>query len=214
MEAWKKRNRPSGRQPPPHREKLLSPRPGGERLREDPRRRSVSRGTGLGGGWQDAARPHGLLRINPGVRTECWWQLSSSSVGPVSPTPTSPPSAPPPFPFSRLLLLSFPLSPPPARLPLPLRLSALGLSCHRRVVLPRFPFPTQPALRPSLARHSAPLSRARCIIYLLVFNFLPGGFLPPTRARSGAGAPRGGPGREEVGCCVPVRARFRGSSET
>lgn len=121
---------------------------------------------------------------------------------------------PSPFPFSRLLLLSFPLGPPPARRPLPLRLSALGLSCHHRLALLRFPFPTQPALRRPFARHRAPFSRARCIIYLLVFNFLPGGFLPPTRARSGAGAPRGGPGREEVGCCAPVCARFRGSSET
>lgn len=139
--------------------------------------------------------------------------LSQSGV-PNSDFPTiQRPPPPPAFPFSRLLL-SFPLGPPPARLPLPLLFSALGLSCHHRVVLPRFPFPTQLALRPPFARHRAPFSRVRCIIYLLVFNFLPGGFLPPTLARSGAGAPRGGPGREEVGCCAPVCARFRGSSET
>lgn len=164
-------------------------------MREGP---AVGRFPG-GQGWG------GRHRTDPGGCTECRWRLSSSSssssVGPVSPTPTSPPS-PPPFPFSRLLLLPFPLGPPPARLPLPLRLSALAPSCRHRLVLPRFPFPTQPAPRSPLARHRAPFSRARCIIYLLVFNFLPGGSeLPPVRGGAGAGG-AGRPGE------VAVRARL------
>lgn len=193
LEAWRKRDRPSGRLPPLHREKLLSPRPGGERLREDPAVGRFPRGQGWGAG----------VRTRRG-RTGCFGPTRASGLNagssfapprsvrcPQLPLPHHPPPRPSPSPGSS----SSPLSPPPARLPLPLRLSALGLSCHHRVVLPRFPFPTQPALRPSFPRHCSPFSRAIYIIYLSVFNFLPGGFLPPTRARSGAGAPRGGPGR-------------------
>ncbi|XP_039234780.1 collagen alpha-2(I) chain-like [Pipra filicauda] len=47
--ARRKRDRPAGRQDPPHREKLLSPWPGEERLREGPLRRSPPGGTREGG---------------------------------------------------------------------------------------------------------------------------------------------------------------------
>lgn len=165
LEPRRKRDRSSGRQPPPHREKLLPPRPRRVEVAGGSLPPLGSLGRGSPGGRRRRGRTGcvGPTRA-PGLDAGGSFAPPRSVRSPNSGFPSlSPP--PPPF-FSRLLLFSFPLGPPPARLPLSLRPSALGPSCHHRLVLPRSLFPTQPALLPPSLR-AAPRSLLVCEMYYL-----------------------------------------------
>lgn len=181
----RKRDWPSGRQPSPHREKLTA---------ASIRRVEVAGGSppsldfpGACSGGRKRPRPHGLRRTDPRSWTGWRWQLCSSLVGLVSPTPSSPLSLPPlPLPLLlRLLLLSSPRPTAPVLVPF----------CPGSLLSPPPRPPALPLPHPALPSCGTALAfRVRDVlfVYWCLISCQVGLCLPPLRAAGSAGPGRGG----------------------